>query len=166
MLDASGSAGVLSRGVGLRGFESHPPHQTGYPVSNCPGPGEDTPVRMAPQDRRIRRKHHHLKSQTPQRSVTKSRPLQPRSSQGSNSPSQRVRGSKGESRLRLRIPLQAQQHSILTTAIPESRAAPLHPSRKRDRPANRGNKSKMLGVSSSVEGNRGGTVIPWQSSAL
>ena len=27
LLDASGSAGVLSRGVGLRGFESHPPHQ-------------------------------------------------------------------------------------------------------------------------------------------
>src|SRR5438445_818331 len=26
LLDASGSAGVLSRGVGLRGFESHPPH--------------------------------------------------------------------------------------------------------------------------------------------
>src|SRR5712664_4850984 len=26
-LDASGSAGVSSRGVGLRGFESHPPHQ-------------------------------------------------------------------------------------------------------------------------------------------
>ena len=26
-IDASGSAGVLSRGVGLRGFESHPPHQ-------------------------------------------------------------------------------------------------------------------------------------------
>src|SRR5690348_670679 len=25
-VDASGSAGVLSRGVGLRGFESHPPH--------------------------------------------------------------------------------------------------------------------------------------------
>src|SRR5438552_13011366 len=39
LLDASGSAGVLSRGVGLRGFESHPPHQPGYPVSNCPGPG-------------------------------------------------------------------------------------------------------------------------------
>ena len=27
LLDASGGAGVLSRGVGLRGFESHPPHQ-------------------------------------------------------------------------------------------------------------------------------------------
>ncbi len=27
-LYALGSAGVSSRGVGLRGFESHPPHQT------------------------------------------------------------------------------------------------------------------------------------------
>ena len=26
-------AGVLSRGVGLRGFKSHPPHQERYPVS-------------------------------------------------------------------------------------------------------------------------------------
>src|SRR6266480_7388472 len=54
LLDASGSAGVLSRGVGLRGFESHPPHHTGYPVSNGPGPGENTPVRMAPQEGRYR----------------------------------------------------------------------------------------------------------------
>ncbi len=76
-LDASGSAGVLSRGVGLRGFESHPPHQPGYPVSNCPRPGEDTPVRLASEEGRIPRKHYHLKSQTPQRPVTKSRHLQP-----------------------------------------------------------------------------------------
>src|SRR5947208_12163227 len=27
-------AGVLSRSVGLRGFESHPPHQERYPVQN------------------------------------------------------------------------------------------------------------------------------------
>src|SRR5213080_1106236 len=154
LLDASGSAGVLSRGVGLRGFESHPPHQTGYPVSNCPGQGEDTPVRMAPQERRIPRKHHSIKSQTPQRSLSKSRPQQPGSSQGRNSPPQRLRGSKGESRLRVRLLLQAQQHTILATTVPESRTAPLHPPRNRDRPANRGNKSKMLGVSSAVEGDR------------
>src|SRR3989441_9820832 len=35
LLDASGSAGVLSRGVGLRGFESHPPHQPRYPLMLC-----------------------------------------------------------------------------------------------------------------------------------
>src|SRR6266705_4790642 len=32
LIYALGSAGVLSRGVGLRGFESHPPHQMSYPV--------------------------------------------------------------------------------------------------------------------------------------
>ena len=35
MIDASESAGVSSRGVGLRGFESHPPHQRNGMTRPC-----------------------------------------------------------------------------------------------------------------------------------